>query len=121
MKLIAISQSDMKSLSKLLTKQDSISSLLKQIDRRLNTIERSIGRKLPNGRTATQKSRRSKEPLDKRIPGALKKAGKAGIRVPDLAQKIDAHLPSVRVWFSKNATSNKNVKRVGRGIYRWVN
>lgn len=120
MKLVAITQQELKSISKLLTRQGSISTLLKQIDKRLVKIETTIGKKLPAGRVPGLKSKRPKIPLDQRIPEALKKAGKAGIRVPDLAKKINAHLPSVRVWFAKNSKSNKNVKRVSRGIYQWA-
>lgn len=120
MKLVAITQQDLKSLSKLLKRQDSISTLLKLIDKRLDNIERSIGKRLTTGKTSSSSSKRPKIPLDKRIPEALKKAGKGGIRVPELAKKIKAHLPTVRVWFSKNAKSNKNVKRVSRGTYQWI-
>lgn len=120
MKLIAITQQDLKSLSKLLDRQNSISSSLKELNIKINRIERSLGKQANTQLATRQKSGRPKIPLDTRIQEALKKAGKDGIRVPDLAKKINAHLPSVRVWFSKNVKSNKNVKRLSRGTYQWV-
>lgn len=120
MKLIAITQQDLKSINKLAKNQSSLSGLLKQLNTRLDRIERAIGQKVSAPSGGARKTIRTRIPLDTKIPQALKQAGKKGIRIPELAAKIDAHLPSVRVWFSKNTKSHKNVKRIGRGTYQWV-
>ena len=49
---------------------------------------------------------------------ALKEAGPAGIKIPDLAQKIGVKNANVHVWFSNTGKKLPEIERIGAGLFR---
>jgi hypothetical protein len=76
-----------------------------------------VGR--PRGR------RRSTRPLSKRgelaarITEAMKSAGKEGIRVRDLADKLGIKHKNLFIWFATTGKKNRAIKKVGEAHYRY--
>lgn len=120
MKLIAITQADLKSIHKLIKKQDNLASEVKELNASLARLERSIGKITSRSAVKTSGLGTMKVSLDEKIEKGLKRAGIKGITLPRLAEKTSAHLPSVRTWFATKAKKLKNVKRISRGRYCWV-
>ena len=55
-----------------------------------------------------------------RIIELLKRAGKDGIAVKDVAGKLNAKLVNVRVWFATTAKRVNQIKKVAPAKYAWV-
>jgi hypothetical protein len=58
--------------------------------------------------------------LKKKIFTALKAAGEAGLKVPDLSKKIGVKNANVHVWFSSTGKKLPEIKRVGKGHFKLV-
>ena len=73
---------------------------------------------------AGRRGRRSTRPLSKRgelaarILGALKSAGKQGMKVRDLADKLNVKYKNLFIWFATTGKKNKGIKKVGEAHYR---
>ena len=71
-----------------------------------------------------RRGRRSTRPLSKRgelaarILGALKSAGKQGMKVRDLADKLNVKYKNLFIWFATTGKKNKGIKKVGEAHYR---
>lgn len=118
-----------------------------RLERRLSEIERALGGEIPTpfraqrtasekpkkrsgvraARTAKQqqapqlrKKRRALGQLKAQIVRALKAAGKEGVAVKDLAQKIGARYNNISIWFLRGGKKLKAIKKVGPARYAWV-
>ena len=69
--------------------------------------------------------RRSTRPLSKRgelasrITDAMKTAGKEGIKVRDLADKLGVKHKNLFIWFATTGKKNRAIKKVGEAHYRY--
>lgn len=68
--------------------------------------------------------RRSTRPLSKRgelasrILAALKSAGKEGLKVRQLSDKLGVKYKNLFIWFATTGKKNKSIKKVGEAHYR---
>jgi uncharacterized protein YjcR len=62
--------------------------------------------------------RASRGTMKTQILAALQEAGSAGIKVPDLAQKIGVKSANVHVWFSNTGKKLPEIERIGAGLFR---
>lgn len=69
---------------------------------------KSSGKRAPRGQIKTK------------ILAALKAAGDAGLKVPDLSKKIGVKNANVHVWFSSTGKKLPEVKKVGKGHFKFV-
>lgn len=118
--MIAITQEELKSIQKLEKKQDALMAQVKELNSSLAHLEKVIAK---TANKLTQKTPRPKSTrvlLDKKIEAGLKRAGKKGISLPELAKLTNSHLPSIRTWFATKAKKVRQVKRISRGTYQWV-
>jgi hypothetical protein len=71
-----------------------------------------------------KRGKRSTRPLSKRgelasrILGALKSAGKEGLKVRQLADKLGVKYKNLFIWFATTGKKNKAIKKVGEAHYR---
>ena len=71
-----------------------------------------------------KRGKRSTRPLSKRgelasrILGALKSAGKEGLKVRQLADKLGVKYKNLFIWFATTGKKNKSIKKVGEAHYR---
>jgi hypothetical protein len=61
---------------------------------------------------------RARGRLREEIEAALREAGAAGLRVAELARRLNRPNASVHVWFTK-AKEDPHIEKLGRGHYRW--
>ena len=55
-----------------------------------------------------------------RVIVVLKDAGRAGIRVREVAGKLGLKPANIGVWFARTGKRVKQIKRLGKGKYAWV-
>ena len=73
----------------------------------------------PAAKTAHQpKKKKAAGELKPRILQALAAAGKSGIRVRDLAEKLGITQPALNSWFQFARTRIKAIRKVSKGRYR---
>jgi hypothetical protein len=72
--------------------------------------------KATKGSSTTKRAPRGA--LKKKIFSALKAAGDAGMKVPDLSKKIGAKSQNVHVWFSSTGKKLPEIKRIGKGHFK---
>jgi hypothetical protein len=78
----------------------------------------------PAPRPASRRGRRSTRPLSKRgelasrILESLKSAGKEGVKVRQLADKLGVKHKNLFIWFATTGKKNKAIKKVGEAHYR---
>ena len=70
------------------------------------------------GKTVKVTKRAPRGTLKKKIFAALRAAGDAGMKVPDLSKKIGVKSQNVHVWFSSTGKKLPEVKRVDKGHFR---
>ena len=58
--------------------------------------------------------------LKKRILDALTVAGKSGIAIKDLSEKLGTSYGNISVWFHTTAKGVKQIKKVAPGKFAWV-
>jgi hypothetical protein len=62
--------------------------------------------------------RASRGTMKTMVLDALTEAGPAGIKVPDLAQKIGVKNANLHVWFSNTGKKLPEIERVSAGLFR---
>lgn len=68
----------------------------------------------------TPKSRGKRGNLKDAIVGLLQKAPSSGISVESLSAELKRKPASLHVWFYTTGKTIKEIKKVGRGIYSWL-
>ena len=58
--------------------------------------------------------------LKERIIGALMAAGKQGVTIKDMSEKLGTSYGNISVWFHTTAKGVKEVKKVAPGRFAWV-
>jgi hypothetical protein len=73
-------------------------------------------KKSPGKRNTRPKGKRGQ--LAASIIEALKTAGKAGMKLRDLAEKLGTKYGNLSVWFATTGKKNKAIKKIGEAHYR---
>jgi hypothetical protein len=132
MNLSNINSTSLRNLIKLTERKESLVREIEKIEAQLSslisgktvkTTGKRRGRpakkvavtKKPTARTAKRAPRGS---LKRKIFAALKAAGDAGLKVPDLSKKIAVKSQNVHVWFSSTGKKLPEIKRVGKGHFK---
>src|SRR5580765_5510491 len=112
MNLSSLNSSDLRSITKMLKKKETLQKQITAIDKKLTsygggstgtTSGKRRGR--PPGKKAARKAARRtvkrtpRGATKEKIIGALKRAGTEGITIMDLVKKTALKDPNVRVWF----------------------
>jgi len=58
--------------------------------------------------------------LKERIIGALMEAGKPGVTIKDMSEKLGTSYGNISVWFHTTAKGVKEVKKVAPGRFAWM-
>jgi hypothetical protein len=76
------------------------------------------------GRPPGRPGKKSTRPLSKRgelmskIMGELQAAGSAGVRIPELADKLGVNRKNLFIWFATTGRRNPAIKKIGESHYR---
>jgi hypothetical protein len=139
MELNNLNSKALRELIKLTDRKESLAREIGKIDAQLSSL--ILGKTAPvkkgRGRTANAKKIVSPAPATKKTParpvkragrgalkkkifGALRAAGDAGMKVPELSKKIGVKNQNVHVWFSSTGKKLPEIKRVGKGHFKLV-
>ena len=86
------------------------------------TAKRKRRAKLQGARPVTARSKKpsARGQLKERIIGELMAAGKPGITIKDISQKLGTSYGNINVWFHTTAKGVKEVKKVAPGRFAWA-
>jgi len=127
--LTNLNSSSLRSLIKLTDRKEAIVLEIEKINAQLAALvlSKSTPKVSRRGRatpTPTKKSKNSpgkrarRGALKTKIFSALRAAGEAGLKVPDLSKKIGVKSQNVHVWFSSTGKKLPEIKRVGKGHFK---
>jgi hypothetical protein len=121
MSLASLSSTQLRRLIELVKEKETLQARLAEIDQSLAMLE--------NDRTPSQKgSAKARAPRRPRRHGGLKNAllkelraaGKEGMTVKGLADRLNAKLGSVSVWFYTTGKKIKEIQKVGKARFAYV-
>jgi len=144
MTLTNLNSSSLRSLIKLTERKEALVTAIAKIDAELSTLisgtpasatkrrgrpaKAAKAKKAAKGATGSapvaKKSkgapakRAKRGALKTKIFAALKAAGEAGLKVPELSKKIGVKSQNVHVWFSSTGKKLPEIKRIGKGQFK---
>ena len=133
MSLTRLTTADLKSIAKLIERKEALQAQIEEIDKQLDTYEsgKALTTAAGKGKTRGRSSetpgkiaqlkgapRNRRGSIEEGVRAALKQAGKAGMHVAQIAEKAQAKLPSVRMWFQTSAKKIKGIKKIAPATYR---
>ena len=140
MTLTNINSSALRGLIKLTERKESLVREIEKIEAQLTALltgktvssgkvvakgkGKRRGRPAKKGPVAVRKAddrpakRAPRGALKKKIFAALRAAGEAGLKVPDLSKKIGVKSQNVHVWFSSTGKKLPEIKRLGKGHFK---
>ena len=83
-----------------------------------------VRKSAPQGKRRGGKRNYSTRPLSprgalaSRIVAALQESGEAGMKVRDIAEKLNVKVKNLFIWFATTGKKNANIKKVGESLYR---
>ncbi|MCF7729939.1 MAG: hypothetical protein K9M81_06195 [Chthoniobacterales bacterium] len=134
MDLTKINISVLREMLKLSERKEELLKELKELEEKIISHASDFNSATPSkfkkpkkiGVHATQKIN-SSEKISKRasrgtmkviVLDALKEAGPAGIKIPELAHKIGVKNANLHVWFSNTGKKLPEIERIGVGLFR---
>jgi hypothetical protein len=122
MALTDLSSAQLERLVQLIKEKETLQARLEKVDQALKTLDEGstpLDRKAGKARRRVS-GRRRRVGLKDALLKALEAAGKAGITVKELAEKLGAKPSSVSVWFYTTGKKIKGIKKVGKAKYAFV-
>lgn len=119
MALSDLSSTQLERLVQLIKEKEALHAQLDRVNQSLGALEKG---EAPNdGKALRQvRGRRRRAGLKDVLLKTLESAGKAGMTVKELAEKLGAKTSSVSVWFYTTGKKVKGVKKVGKGKYAYI-
>lgn len=129
MTLTNLNSSSLRSLIKLTERKEALVLEIAKIDAQLTSlisgkavpIVKRRGRPAKSVAPAKKKTgkRAKRGALKTKILAALKAAGDEGMKVPALSKKIGVKSQNVHVWFSSTGKNLPEIKRIGKGHFKF--
>ncbi len=122
----SLTRNDIDRLEKLVAERDALTARLAEISAALEGRTSVAGgffakpAKKAVKPQKTPKSRGKRGNLKDTIVGLLQKAPPSGISVEKLSAELKRKPASLHVWFYTTGKTIKEIKKVGRGIYAWL-
>ena len=122
MALTDLSSAQLERLVQLIKEKETLQARLEKVDHSLKALdEGSASLESKAGKARPQvRGRRRRGGLKEGLLKALEAAGKDGITVKELAEKIGAKPSSVSVWFYTTGKKLKSIKKVGKAKFAYV-
>ncbi len=121
-----IPSSVLRELVKLSERKEALMARIQEIDRRMVRVQATFGIPVHGDEQAapvtvsgmTRRRRAKRGALKEKIVGALRKAGKRGATIRELAAKL--HVPSANlyVWFNGTGRNVPGIRKIGVAKYR---
>jgi hypothetical protein len=119
MALTDLTSAQLKRLVQLIKEKETLQARLEEMNRSLEALEK--GDVSGEGKVRLRRrGRRRRGGLKEDILKCLGSAGKAGMTIKELAEKLGAKHSSVAVWFYTAGKKVKGIEKVGTGKYAYV-
>jgi len=119
MALTDLTSAQLEHLVQLIKEKETLQARLTEVNRALEALEKGDASRPSKARPGVR-VRRRRGGLKEGLLQALETAGKAGITVKELAEKIGAKPSSVAVWFYTTGKKIKGIEKVGKAKYAYV-
>jgi hypothetical protein len=121
MDITTLTSADFRKITKLLEAKERLLAQVEIINHELQSFERNGKGKRPLvSKPAASKGKRSKRGKTKELVIAeLKSAGKAGVHVKELAERLGVKTANLTVWFFSTGKKIKEIKKVAPATYAW--
>lgn len=104
----------------LLKEKEKLEKRLSELDEQLGSLQGSAKPETTAKHPTTKKGKRSKRrDLKTEIPELLKKAGKEGLKVGDIAKTLSLPANNIYTWFYTTGRKEKKIKQVNKR-YIWA-
>jgi len=123
MALTDLSSAQLERLVQLIKEKETLQARLEKVDYALKALDggsASLESKAGKARLQVRGRRRRRGGLKEGLLQALEAAGKPGITVKELAEKLGAKPSSVSVWFYTTGKKVKGIKKVGKAKFAYV-
>ena len=117
MNLKHLSAGDLKKIGELLKQRASLMASVEKIDRQLESYEGGIG---SGGTTPASAVPRKRRKLKEAVLALLRKAGKEGATVKDIASKLGVDPNRIYTWFYSTGSRMDEIKKIGEARYTWA-
>jgi hypothetical protein len=111
MDLTKLTNKQFQRIVELLKEKETLTARLATVDAELRAFQGAA----PQGKP----SKRKRGEIKRRIIAELQKAGANGVKVTELAKRLNRRGASVHVWFNTTGRKIPQIVRAGRGLYRW--
>jgi hypothetical protein len=119
MALTDLSSAQLERLVQLVKEKETLQARLDRVNHSLEALEKGD----PSSQSKVRprvRGRRRRGGLKEGLLKALEVAGKEGITVKELAEKLGAKPSSVSVWFYTTGKKIKGIKKVGKAKFAYV-
>ncbi len=117
-----LSSAQLERLVQLIKEKETLQVRLEKVDQALKTLDEgsaALDSKAGKARRRVR-DRRRRVGLKDALLKTLEAAGKAGLTVKELAEKLGAKPSSVSVWFYTTGKKIKGIKKVGKAKYAYL-
>ena len=119
MALTDLTSAQLEGLVQLVKEKEALQAELERVNRSLEALERGDTSSQSKARPR-KRGRRRRAGLKEGLLKALEAAGKAGMTVKELAEKLGAKPTSVSVWFYTTGKKIKGIKKVGKARFAYL-
>ena len=115
MNLANLSSTDLRQIAKLLEQKEKFQAQIDQLNKKLSAYGSGSarGRKAGSGSGGTRRGQ-----LKENVISTLKEAGKTGITVREIAEKLGTKPVNIHAWFHSTGKKVKGIQKVDGGKYR---
>ena len=110
MDLTKLTNKQFQQIVELLKEKETLAGRLAAVDAELQSIQGVA----PQGKPA----KRKRGEIKRRIIADLQKAGAKGVKVTELAKRLNCRGASLHVWFNTTGRKTPQIVRAGRGLCR---
>ncbi len=115
MNLSSLTSADLKRIGKLIVRKAALVARVQKVDRQLAAYESGK----PASAPARVGRRRKRRKLKATIIEVLQKAGKEGVTVRGIAEKVGVDPNRIYNWFYGTGSNKNPLNKIGQGTYRW--
>jgi hypothetical protein len=125
--LIDISSATLRKMVKLSERKEALMSQIQELDRQMAALQQPPGEApvaksrvrtfTPGSAAKRSRTRTPRGELKAKIIGALRAAGRAGLSIREISEKLKVKPANLYVWFNGTGRKTRGVKKLGPARY----
>ena len=117
MNLASLSSSDLKQIAKFLEQREMLQAQVDKINSKLEAFGSGGTMRIARAKSSANRSKK-RGALKEAVISTLKAAGKEGLKVREIADKIGAKPVNIHAWFHSTGKKIKEIKKLKTGKYQ---